>query len=184
MPTLKLNWAAAGYVPGDEVYGANPWITYVRWRRTDTNQLLPVGPGLYVIVNAAGRPVYAGKAANLRQRFIGRSAALHELSVHALPLGGIGVWVATVTGVPAAARVASGEQWLIRALARRDALPPGPRIVQNVVGTGSYAAPAGGLTITFTDATAPAFVKDSPNYTVSMAGVGKYSYPVGTTVLP
>ena len=170
MPTLNFNWLR--YTPqnrtpysvdvgGGHLVPAN-WIVVVQWRNAVGAQL-PTSRGVYVIEGGVNTPVYAGQALNRRNRFAGRSDALHELGLTNAALPNYAVWTSSVVAVPAhyPNKVDWAEEWLVRFLFRRDQLPANaPPRLQNINLTAPFNAPADGLRIRFDPITTPAYLMD------------------------
>src|SRR5689334_12018333 len=102
-------------------YNNNDWIFEVQWRRSDNeNTRMIAGKGLYIIVDNAGREVYAGETTKVRERFDGRTEALREFRLSRPPqwppnnpVNGYTVHVATVNP---SAKLRLAEKWLVRTL--------------------------------------------------------------------
>ena len=151
----------------------------MQWRAQGA--LMPQEGGLYVVEDDQGEPLYAGQSDDLRGRFDGRSAALHELSVTEADLP-IQVRIATVSSAEPSwpwERIALAERWLVRALRRRDQR----NMLQNINLTWPFQAPADGLTIGVQPALAPDYVEDSPGYHSLGDGWWGYTYAGNSTVL-
>lgn|GEM_PF-3660096 len=146
MPVLTLSWQPYYEANTENYTGQTPWIKVVRWRRNDNNSLLPLnGLGVYVIEEqSTGTPLYAGQAQSFRDRFDGRSSALRELGLTAVPLADRIVRVATLNPQN---ELDLAETWLIRYLYLRDFALNNPRRLQNIDRTGPMYAPPDGLTI-------------------------------------
>ncbi len=159
MPNITLTWSPRLYVPGDVQYGDNDWIYFVQWRRGDNNAELPTGSGLYIIQNSDGNPIYAGQATNFRKRFHTRSDVLQDLGI-AREATSLAHRVDMATVNPSA-QLNLAERWLVRSLYVADQANM-EHILQNVLLTGQFQAPAGGLDITNTNS--PAYLNANYNY--------------------
>ena len=159
MPNITLTWSTRLYVPADVQYGDNDWIYYVQWRRGDTNAQLPTGSGLYIVQNAAGNPIYAGQAGNIRSRFQSRSDVLQDLGI-AREATALAHRVDMATVNPSA-QLNLAERWLVRTLYVADQANM-VHILQNVQLTGQFQAPADGLDITNNNR--PAYLNDNYPY--------------------
>jgi hypothetical protein len=144
MPNITLTWSTRLYVPASVQYGDNDWIYNVQWRYGETNAQLSTGSGLYIVQNAAGNPIYASQAGNLRSRFQSRSDVLQDLGIarEATALA----HRADMATVNPSAQLNLAELWLVRTLYVADH-PNMVHILQNVQLTGQFQAPADGLDV-------------------------------------
>jgi len=195
MPTITFNWKM--YTAVDSTpYSVNPgtgwiaapWISVVQWRDA-TGGLITDAMGVYIIENNPGPPIYAGQALSLRDRFDGRSSALHELHVTSAMLATWTVWATSVVISPQnyKYKLDWAEYWLIRFLFVRDhkgANAP-PRL-QNRMILSSFDAPADGLVIQFNPMTTPAYLNDptSPGYANPNPSLVTYTYGANAPVMP
>jgi hypothetical protein len=211
VPALTLDFDADSYEPEtDYLWGPvtppNPpggpaipdtWTSWVDWLDSAAG-ILALGDdtGLYIIERPAPpggnpTPVYAGKALSFANRFNGRSNTLHEFGLTAAVLPNYTVRIATVTSVPAILRkVTLAESWLIRFLYAREFQPgAGPHMLQNIKQTGSFNAPAGGLSIRYDPNDAPWYLHDAiamgfVGWTAPAANSVGFDYLAGTPVIP
>jgi hypothetical protein len=188
---LTLQWSGPYTALDTQPYfiGANAaaWINLVEWQ---LGGIPPTtGSGVYIIENAVGQPVYAGRATNVKSRFDGRNAALHDYfitSAAAMPTHR--VWWASVASVPGwLTRVVRAEQWLVRYLYRWDQLQAVQRL-QNRTLLGPYPSP-GGLRVQWNNVglvVPPAYlVTAAPGRMAPPPAVGwvGYDHPANTIVL-
>lgn len=177
MPQLTLNLNV--YDPQDEQYGVNAWITLVKWREINNIQL-GTGRGLYIIDDGA-RPVYAGKADNIRSRFNGRSEALNEFRVTAaVSLANYRVFAGSVVAVPAnyPNKIDWAEWWLVRFLYLYDQAQL-VHYLQNIQLTGQITFPAGGFRVRFDPNDVPGYLLGGANYVVVNPNSAGYNYNAG-----
>ncbi len=180
MVQLTLKFATDYFEPNDEAYGIQAWLTHVMWR--DANRrLIGTGQGVYIIDDGT-RPVYAGSAANLRGRFDGRSDALNELKVTTVSAGlqNYRVFTASVTSTPQRLpnTIKLAERWLVRCLYLYDQVQPA-KMLQNILLTGVWTIPGGGINIRFDPGDAPAYLIAGANYQVLGANSAGYDYAAG-----
>ena len=159
MPNITLTWSPSLYVPADVQYGIYDWIFYVQWRRSDNDAQLPTGSGLYIVQNAAGDPIYAGQATNFRSRFHSRSDVLQDLGI-AREATALAHRVDRATVNPAN-QLNLAERWLVRTLYLADQAKM-TQILQNVLLTVPFQAPADGLDITNNNR--PAYLNEDYSY--------------------
>jgi hypothetical protein len=165
MPVINLTWTNGTYNPTDNVYGANAWINELKWKLNGAGGAqIPQSAGLYVILNPVGTVVYAGKAGSFRDRFKSRSESLENLDARTAAIPNVQV---NICSVNAAAEIDLAERWLVRILFIRDG-GLAARHLQNVLLTGQFYAPAGGLTINNVG-TCPAYLNANYVYAANAA---------------
>ena len=168
------------------------WINQVGFRDAG-GWAFPSQGGLYIVESPAGRPIYAGMAKDdVYLRFDGRSKALQDFFLTAAnELPNHQFWYADVTSYPGwQTRIWKAEHWLVRWLARWDALPANaPRRLQNIRLIDPYTVPTGGMSVEWTPTVAqpaPAYLDDAtvPGYVGGVAPIVRYNHPHGSVVFP
>ena len=135
------------------------WVYQVNWGTTTAT--VPQDPGIYVIQNNNGEPVYAGKAkAGLAKRFNLRTKSLreYELSTQASdPVAGYTLYLATTR----TDQIRKAEKWLIRFLRVADDNNTN-HVLQNIKDTKSKLRVNKGDTLSIThDGNLPPFFRQT-----------------------
>ncbi len=195
MPTLTFSWKfflpqdTTPYVLDDGADTEADWISSVQWR-TQARDLMPEKPqGLYIIQNTQNSPIYAGKSKNIRERFGKRSKVLTEYKVSVeSTLDDYSVWLTSVVSKPPQYpdKITYGERWVVRFLVLLDERDNNPRLLQNILLTSAFSAPADGLTITFDKRQAPPYLNDDEmnGYAGEKNNIVTYRYKAKSIVLP
>jgi hypothetical protein len=211
VPTLTLDFDVDSYGPNTDypwptATPSNPpggapipdtWSAWVEWLDIP-NMVFGLGDdtGIYIIERAAmagapPEPLYAGKALSFANRFNGRSNVLHEFGLTAAVLPNYTLRLAEVDSNPAYLNhVSLAETWLIRFLyAREWQAGAGPHMLQNIAKTGSFTAPANGLSIRYDPNHAPWYLHDAiaanfAGWVAPAANSVGFNYAPNSVVMP